>query len=202
MAEPNGPAVALRGVSLRYGDAAAFSGLCLTLLPGERAAVMGPSGCGKTSLLRLIAGLEQPEAGTVSVGAARLAVMFQEPRLLPWRSAAENVNLVLSDRPVTLPAARAWLERLGLDREAADKYPAELSGGMQQRVALARTLALGGDLLLLDEPFKALDEVLRLRVIDAVSEAAGDAAILLVTHDRAEAERLGCRIIEFDTLTK
>ena len=190
----------IKNAALRYGAETVFSDLNLRLAPGERLAVLGPSGCGKTSLLRLIAGLERPAAGSVRMGTERLAVMFQEPRLLPWRTAAENVNLVLSDRPATLPQALAWLERLGIAPEAAGKRPDALSGGMQQRVALARTLALGGELLLLDEPFKALDAASRDRVMAETDRASRGAAVLLVTHDPAEAEALGCRVRMFQEL--
>ena len=107
---------------------------------GAHIAFMGPSGCGKTTLLRVLAGLRAPDGGSVRVSPGRIACVFQEPRLLPWRTAAENVNAVLSDRAQTMPQARAWLERLELG-EAAEQYPAALSGGMQQRVAIARALA-------------------------------------------------------------
>ena len=138
----------LKNVSLRYSDLRVLRDVSLRLDPGERIAVMGPSGCGKTSLLRVIAGLQSPDSGTVERTAQRLSFVFQEPRLLPWRTAAENVNAVLSDRAQTMPQALAWLERLEL-RAARDQYPAALSGGMQQRVAIARALAYGAPVLLL-----------------------------------------------------
>ena len=164
----------------------------LTLKPGQRLALMGPSGAGKTTLLRIAAGLLQAEAGRVENTFSKTAVLFQEPRLLPWRTAAENVNLVLSDGPSTMGTACGILQRLGLG-EAVDKYPRELSGGMQQRVALARALAYHGDLLLLDEPFKAMDEELRQYVIAQVAQT--EAAILLVTNEESEAKALGCEIM-------
>ncbi len=188
------PVLAAEQLSAAFGERPVFSGLDLTLAPGERLALMGPSGCGKTTLLRIAAGVLQPSDGTVRRGTDRIAVCFQEPRLLPWRTAAENVNLVLSDTRTTLPEAEAWLALLGITREEASLYPSALSGGMQQRAALARALAQRGALLLLDEPFKALDAALRTQVIDAVSGQSAGAAILLVTHDEAEAEALGCRV--------
>ena len=182
----------LKHISHRYEDQQVIRNVSLTLLPGQRLALMGPSGCGKTTLLRIALGLVKPTEGTVRNGFRKTAVVFQEPRLLPWRTAAENVNLVLEDNRSTMDRAKAALTRLGLE-EAAGKYPRELSGGMQQRVALARAMAVGGDLLVLDEPFKAMDEALRHRVL---AEIAGTgAAMLLVTHDEEEARLLGCEIM-------
>ena len=182
----------LTGISHSFGDNRVLCGVSLTLFPGQRLAVMAPSGQGKTTLLRIILGLLRPDVGSVENTFRKTGVVFQEPRLLPWRTAAENVNLVLGDRKETLPRARELLQRLGLG-EAGDKYPRELSGGMQQRASLARALAADGDLLILDEPFKAMDEALREQVIALVNQTK--AAILLVTHDEAEAKALGCEII-------
>ena len=189
----------LKNVSLSYGDLRVLRGVSLRLDPGERIAVMGPSGCGKTSLLRLIAGLQSPDSGTVKLAARRLSFVFQEPRLLPWLTAEENVMLVLPDAHQVDDAA-AWLSRFGLG-DAEDKLPTELSGGMQQLVSLARALVCAPDLLLLDEPFKALDAAAKKNAIAAVSDGT-DAAIILVTHDAREAEALGCRVIDFSELNK
>jgi len=186
----------LHKVSLSFGDRAVLRGCSLDLPAGARLALMGPSGCGKTSLLRIALGLQAPDAGDVILRAARASAVFQEPRLLPWLSAEENVNLVLSDGPATLDEAGAWLDRLELG-DARRFLPAELSGGMQQRVSLARALAVGPDLLLLDEPFKGMDEALRGRVLRLISDSLPEAAILLVTHDAQEAEALGCRILRY-----
>lgn len=182
----------LTNISHSYGCHAVLKDRNLSLLPGQRIALMGPSGCGKTTLLRIALGLLEPTGGTVEHTFRKTAVVFQEPRLLPWRTALENVNLVLGDGKNTLEAARACLEQVQLS-DAAGKYPRELSGGMQQRVALARALAAEGDLLVLDEPFKAMDEALREQMIRLVAKT--DAAILLVTHEEAEAMQLGCEII-------
>lgn len=182
----------LTHISHRYGAQTVLENVNLTLRPGQRLALMGPSGVGKTTLLRIAMGLIKPTGGTVENSFRKPAVLFQEPRLLPWRTAAENVNLVLGDSTSTLEQARFQLERLGLG-QAADKFPRELSGGMQQRVALARAMAFDGDLLILDEPFKAMDEALRFQVIAQVAETK--AAILLVTHEEAEATALDCEII-------
>ncbi len=186
----------LKNIGVSFDGKPVLSDCSLMLRPGERLALMGPSGCGKTTLLRVALSLQKPDTGSVRLGDGRLAAVFQEPRLLPWRTAAENVNLVLSDSSETLPEAEAWLDRLELS-EAHDAYPATLSGGMQQRVSLARAMACRPALLILDEPFKALDEALKARVMGAVREALSDTALLLVTHSEVEAEALGCRILHY-----
>lgn len=188
----------LKNVSLSYGNLRVLRDVSLRLDPGERIAVIGPSGCGKTSLLRVIAGLQSPDSGTVERTAQQLSFVFQEPRLLPWLTAEENVRLVLPDAHQGEDAA--WLSRFGLS-DAAGKLPAELSGGMQQLVSLARALVCAPDLLLLDEPFKALDATAKQNAIAAVSDGT-DAAIILVTHDAREAEALGCRVMDFSELNK
>lgn len=167
----------------------------LRVLPGERCALMGPSGCGKTTLLKLLLGLMKPLSGRAEIR-GKAACVFQEPRLLPWRTAVENVNAVLSDRGETLGEARAWLERLELG-EAAGLYPDELSGGMKQRIAIARALAYGGDALLLDEPLKGLDQALKQRTAELILKNSRAKAILLVTHDREEAALLAKRVLVY-----
>lgn len=188
--------VEVQGLTLAFGGNAVLRGVDFTLPRGGHAALMGPSGSGKTTFLRVLAGLQKPDSGVVRVPAQRIACVFQEPRLLPWLTAAQNVNVVLSDRTETLPQAAVWLERFGL-ADAADRFPAELSGGMQQRVALARAMAYGADLLLLDEPFKAMDDALRRSVMQTVADEALNAAVLLVTHSAEEAEALGCTIYHY-----
>lgn len=186
----------LERVSLRMGDKLLFQGLDLSLSQGEIKVIMGPSGCGKTSLLRLAAGLITPDSGRILRGTDRISVQFQEPRLLPWLTAVENINAVLSDKKETLPKAAEYLAMVGL-RDAADKYPSELSGGMAQRVALARALAYEGELFLLDEPFRGLDQVLRHEMIALVKERTHKAALLLITHDPEVAEQFGGATLRF-----
>ena len=186
----------LNEVSLRFGDRQVLDGCTLRLKAGEHIALMGPSGCGKTTLLRIALGLQVPDSGTGRRTAERVAAVFQEPRLLPWRTAAENVNLVLSDREQTLPEAHAWLKRLEM-YDAGDLYPAELSGGMQQRVSIARALAASPVLLVLDEPFKAMDSALRERVMGLTAERVKDTALLLATHSEDEARTLGCKVLRY-----
>ena len=187
----------LKEIYLSFGEHAVLSDCSLHLVPGERIALMGPSGCGKTTLLRTALSLQQSDSGTVVCRARKPAAVFQEPRLLPWLTALENVNLVLSDTPETLPAARAWLECMEL-ADSAGLYPAELSGGMQQRVSLARALACEPDLLVLDEPFKGLDSALYDRILEVLKKALDGASLLLATHREEEALALGCRIVRYN----
>ena len=186
----------LEEISVRFGEKRVLDKCSLRLEKGERVALTGPSGCGKTTLARVALSLHNPDSGTVSCGFARVAAVFQEPRLLPWLTAAENVNLVLSDSAWTMEKARAWLARLELG-DSAELYPSELSGGMQQRVYIARALAPGPELLIMDEPFKAMDEALRDRVLRVTADALGDAALLLITHSEREALTLGCRVLRY-----
>ena len=188
----------LKNITVRFDGKSVLSDCSLTLGEGERIALMGPSGCGKTTLLRVALSLQPPDAGTVSGDAGRTAAVFQEPRLLPWRTAAENVNAVLSDTEATMPEALSMLDRVELS-DAAEKYPAELSGGMQQRVSIARALAYRPDLLVLDEPFRGLDDELRGRIVSLLSASlpSPSASLLLVTHSEDAARALGCRILRY-----
>ena len=189
----------LKDVSLSFGALEVLRGASLALEQGERIAITGPSGCGKTSLLHVIAGLLHPDSGLVRNRAVRTACVFQEPRLLPWLSAAENVSIVIPHGTQGQDALML-LKELGL-ADSAEKHPCELSGGMQQRAALARALAYAPDLLLLDEPFRALDAASKALAIDAVNERA-DCAVILVTHSPEEADALGCRIIPFSQIQR
>ena len=160
----------LEEISVRFGEKQVLEKCGLRLEKGERVALTGPSGCGKTTLARVALSLQNPDSGTVSCGFARVAAVFQEPRLLPWLTAAENIALMLPGRKDANAEARRWLAVLELG-DAADRYPAALSGGMQQRVSLARALAVQPELLVLDEPLKELDEALRQRVCAQIVSA-------------------------------
>ena len=183
-------------ISISFSGRQVLDACNLKLSHGERIALMGPSGCGKTTLLRIILGLQQPDRGTVRSDAKRPAAVFQEPRLLPWCTALENVSLVLHSGSASDEASLKWLRQLGLEK-ASGLYPNALSGGMQQRVALARALVYKPDLLVLDEPFKAMDPDLHDHLLGLVSETLPDCCILLATHSESEAVSLGCRIYRY-----
>lgn len=204
-AQVNGraPAVVLHQVSKRHGKGAdsvlALDGVSLTVEQGEFLCLVGASGCGKTTLLSLVAGLDQPSAGNVAVH-GRTALMFQEAALLPWRTASQNVELALKLRGVARQDRRARAEELlALVRltDFADKAPHQLSGGMRQRVALARALAQDAEVLLMDEPFGALDAITRDVLHDEIERIAAEQrlTVLFVTHNVREASRLGDRIV-------
>ncbi len=175
-----------------YPGKTVFADLNLSLPEERTVALMAPSGFGKTTLLRLMAGLNRPESGSITgTEGKRIAFLFQEDRLLPWLTAAENVALVSGAEK-----AAHWLAALEIPDGAL--YPREMRGGMQRRVALARCLAFGGDILLLDEPFKGLDEALRERIARTIS---GQAALTVLSiHDPQEAVLMGADILRLDQL--
>ncbi|WP_216900575.1 ABC transporter ATP-binding protein [Nocardia alni] len=177
----------------RFGDRIVLDHLDLRIEGEELVVLLGPSGCGKSTLLRLLAGLDRPDGGAVEVPAQR-AIVFQADRLLPWQRVLRNVTIGLHG-PGADDRARAALREVGLaGRERA--WPKELSGGEAQRVSLARALVSEPELVLLDEPFAALDAITRLRMHDLVRELRRKhhAAMLLVTHDVDEAIALADRI--------
>jgi sulfonate transport system ATP-binding protein len=196
----------LRGVGRRFGDRTVLAGVDLEVAAGEIVALLGPSGCGKSTLLRLIAGLDAPDDGAALIDGTpvapvdqRCAVAFQEPRLLPWRTVERNVGLGLprgTARDAGTDRVRGLLELVQLD-EARALRPRQISGGMAQRAALARALARGPGILLLDEPFGALDALTRLTMQDLLADihASEPATIVLVTHDVDEALALADRVI-------
>lgn len=197
-----GAAVKLSHVSRSFDGNRVLSGLDLTVRPGEFLSIVGKSGCGKSTLLRLIAGLDKPTSGTVTVddkpatqAGDRLRIMFQEPRLLPWASVADNVAVGLRGGPDPTSVADA-LEAVQL-LDKADFWPAQLSGGQRQRVALARALVSHPGLLVLDEPLGALDALTRLTMQNLIRDMHAKAGFtaILVTHDVAEAVALSDRVI-------
>jgi NitT/TauT family transport system ATP-binding protein len=195
-------AVRIAGVSQVFSRGAlpVLDRVDLDVAPGEFVCLVGASGCGKSTLLNLMAGLLEPTSGTVEVSARRPALMFQEPALLPWLTASGNVELALKargvDRPRRREEARRLLALVNLDGQG-DKRVHELSGGMRQRVALARSLAQDSSVLLMDEPFAALDAITRdvLHVELARVWAEQGLTVVFVTHNVREAARLGTRVV-------
>ncbi|MFE9453892.1 ABC transporter ATP-binding protein [Streptomyces sp. NPDC006739] len=184
----------VENVVRRFGDRVVLDRLDLTIADEELVVLLGPSGCGKSTLLRLLAGLDRPDGGRVEVPARR-AIVFQADRLLPWQRVLRNVTLGLHG-PDADRRALDVLAEVGLqDREKA--WPKELSGGEAQRVSLARALVSEPELVLLDEPFAALDAITRLRMHDLVRalRSKHHAAMLLVTHDVDEAIALADRVV-------
>lgn len=175
--------IEIQNVRMAYGDKLVLNDLSLSFPERGMFAILGPSGRGKTTLLRLIAGLETPLSGSVIIPEnTRIAFCFQEDRLLPFRTVLQNVELVCSD-PET---AKHWINAVGLSGEE-NNYPSSLSGGMKRRAALARALAYDAPVLLMDEPFRALDDITHAQMLSLVREAAKDKLLLLVTHDEEDA---------------
>jgi sulfonate transport system ATP-binding protein len=191
------PTVRLEGFTRRFGDNVVIDGLDLTIAPGEFVALLGASGSGKTTLLRTLAGLDSAEGQDVTTPAAR-AVVFQDARLLPWKKVWRNVALGLRDKDVRA-RAEAALKEVGLGHRL-DAWPSTLSGGEAQRTALARALVREPALLLLDEPFAALDALTRLKMHDLVLSLWREhrPSVLLVTHDVDEAVALADRVLVLD----
>ena len=191
----------LNHVTKRFGDTQAIRDLSLELPTSGIVAIMGPSGCGKTTILQLLAGLLQPTSGTIRCSAQSIAYVFQEPRLLPWRTVADNIRLSRADFKIPPQhTVEAWLEAVGL-ADCADKYPDELSGGMRQRVSIARALYCGSELLLMDEPFQGLDHEIKARIMETVRHSRMDDRMLtlLVTHHMDEAQEIADLILTFDS---
>jgi NitT/TauT family transport system ATP-binding protein len=198
------PAVRLSSVSRTYEQSAttvaALAELSLSVDPGEFVCIVGPSGCGKSTLLSLAAGLDEPTTGTVSTGNRQLALMFQESALFPWLTASGNIDLALRARKIPRAERRARVARLldvvGLGAFAGAR-PHQLSGGMRQRVALARALAQDADVLLMDEPFGALDAITRDLLHTELERIVAETGltVLFVTHNVQEAVRLADRVV-------
>ncbi len=178
----------------RFGDKAVLEDVSLTVPDGAVVCLMAPSGRGKTTLLRCIAGLEMPDSGTVTGVPERLGFVFQEDRLCPQLDAVENVRLV-TGRAMSRPDIETHLRELGL-ADCLDQRAAELSGGQRRRVSVARAVCYGPELLLLDEPFKGLDGAARDWTAQYLLRHRNGAAVLCVTHDRADAAALGAEIVE------
>lgn len=185
--------ICARQLSLSFGEKTVLDRFSLSFPQVPLTALTGPSGCGKTTLLRVLAGLERPQSGSVSgIDPARTAFLFQEDRLLPWRTAQQQITDVLPSG--RRGEAARWLAFAELETEG-NVYPAALSGGMARRLALARCAALGGDLLLLDEPFTGVDPPRRARLLERLR--ALDTPVLLVSHEPEVLDRCDA-VLSFD----
>jgi NitT/TauT family transport system ATP-binding protein len=204
------PGLAIERAGIAYGGMPVLEGVSLGVAAGELVSLLGASGCGKSTLLRLVVGLTQPTSGRVVWNGSAVAgtsvdrgLVFQDYALYPWMTLAENVALAVAQQAPGLTArerrerAREQLAQVGL-ADAADKHPFQVSGGMQQRAAIARAFALGSSLLALDEPFGALDPVNRAKLqdllLDVWQRSLPRKTILFVTHDVEEAVYLGDRV--------
>jgi NitT/TauT family transport system ATP-binding protein len=198
-----GVAVRIENVRRAFGANVVIARMNLRIEAGEFLAVLGPSGCGKSTLLRMIAGLDRPDAGTIATeaeGRFQRAFVFQDAHLLPWRNVLDNAALPLElmgvEREERRAKARTALEKVSLS-EALDRYPAQLSGGMRMRVSLARALVTEPQLLLLDEPFAALDEITRFHLDVQLRELWRERrmTVIFVTHSISEAAFLADRAV-------
>jgi NitT/TauT family transport system ATP-binding protein len=199
-----GVALHLKNVRRTFGDLVVIDGLTLDVASGEFLAILGPSGCGKSTLLRIIAGLNEPDGGTLNLNPSsskfQTAYVFQDAHLLPWLPVRENIALPLEltgvDRAEHFARVSRVLSQVGLG-DAESRYPSQLSGGMRMRVSLARALVTEPRLLLLDEPFAALDEITRFRLEVRLRELwiERGMTVILVTHSITEAAFLANRAI-------
>lgn len=199
--------IELNELTISYGELTAIENVSLQIDQGEFVTVIGPSGCGKSTLLRTIGGLQEPTTGIVRVDgeppsvaqkAAAIGFVFQDNALFPWKNALENITFLrrMANKPPDTEGARDLLERVGLG-EFIDAHPTELSGGMKQRVAIARTLHLGAEVLLMDEPFGELDELTRDEMSVEVRRLWRETSktVVFITHSVPEAVLLGDRCV-------
>jgi NitT/TauT family transport system ATP-binding protein len=193
--------IEIKGIYKKYKKEYIYENFSLSFPEGQVTVLLGPSGCGKTTLLRMLAGLESYEKGTISgLSGKRISFVFQEDRLLPWLTVGENLALVLkgflnpdqSDERI-----KQVLELLSIP-ETRNMMPEELSGGMQRRVAIGRALAYDGDVMILDEPFKGMDDALKNQVLPKLSKSWKESGktVILVTHDLSDARKLSHSIYE------
>ncbi len=193
----------MRDISLNYGQLQVLNKFSLWGESNRFICLLGPSGVGKTSILNVFAGILQPDSGLVFSGAEKLAYVFQEPRLLPWMTVEQNMEVGLyklsRNRNWRKKKVRQVLKKIGLE-EFGEYYPEQLSGGMKQRVSIGRAYVIQPDLLLLDEPFNGLDEALKTEMQDLLLELENwhMCTTIMVTHDIREAIKLGDRIIVID----
>lgn len=186
--------IVITGLTKQFEEKTVLKDRSFRFPEGKISCVMGPSGSGKTTLLMLIAGLLQPDAGEIEGVPERLGFVFQEDRLCEDFSAVSNIRLVCGKR-LKKQEIREALLRLGIPEESLSQPVREFSGGMKRRVSIARALLSDPELVLLDEPFKGLDETLRAEVMDELREKLKGRTVILVTHDPEEAEYLGSTVV-------
>lgn len=193
--------IEIRGIYKKYKKEYIYENFSLSFPEGQVTVLLGPSGCGKTTLLRMLAGLESYEKGTISgLSGKRISFVFQEDRLLPWLTVGENLALVLKSflkQDQAKKRVEQVLELLNIP-ETRNMMPEELSGGMQRRVAIGRALAYDGDIMILDEPFKGMDEALKNEVLPKLAKSWEESGktVILVTHDLSDARKLSHSIYE------
>lgn len=186
--------IEIKNLSFSFGAHKIFDNLCLKIEDGERVILSGASGVGKTTLLRLILGLEKAKSGTLSTENAKISTVFQEDRLLPFKTVIENLTL-FSDEQTALECLSAL--RIS---EAKDLYPAELSGGMARRVAIARALSVDADIYIFDEAFTGLDEENKVVAAEFINKKTADKTLIAVSHDSADAALLNAKILDINGL--
>lgn len=185
----------LKNIDFSYGEKPVLKNFSLSLPEKGVICIFGASGLGKTTVLRLMAGLETPRAGSIEgFENKRITFIFQEDRLLPWRTAKENVALALGNASDAEGKAVRWLGALGLENDV-DRYPDEMSGGMCRRVSAARALAPESDVILADEPFTGLDEKNRIALAKLFAEKAEKELVVIVTHSEEEAAMLNAEAV-------
>lgn len=195
--------IAINNLNMHFDELTLFNNFTFEFAEGTISCILGPSGCGKTTLLNIIGGLQKPQSGHVlGIDKKSISYIFQEPRLLPWRTVQQNIELVLAnayDEPNRRQVAQKFIDLVELNG-FENYYPSQLSGGMRQRVSIARAFAYPSDLILMDEPLKGLDVKLKLTLIKAFARIwkADKRSVLFVTHDVDEALLLGHNIVVFN----
>lgn len=186
--------IEIKKLSFSFGEHKIFDNLCLEIKNGERIILSGPSGVGKTTLLRLILGLEKAKKGTVNTENAKISAVFQEDRLLPFKTVMENLTLFSSEEK-----ALECLKALRI-AEAKDLYPAELSGGMARRVAIARAMSVDAHIYILDEAFTGLDEENKVVAAEFINKKTAGKILIAVSHDSADAALLKAKPLDINSL--
>lgn len=184
--------IKLNNVTFSYNGKQILKDFCLNINDGERICLYGNSGIGKTTIIRLILGLEKPKNGTVICSSKNISVMFQEDRLLPFKTLEENIALFCNC------AKTDYIMSVLKIYDAKDKYPSELSGGMSRRAAIARALSFDADIYILDEPFTGLDRENTLGAIKLINEITNGKTLITVMHEKAYANLLSCKVIDLN----